>query len=725
MIRIFIFLLLFLYNTVVYAQNSTIVIEADTLKSQKQNNYKAKGNVVLSRDIYKVTSDEIVYNNTKKTIFLKNKTKLTDKNNNNIFAEEAIISDDMLTGTFKNAGIILNNGISIVAPIIEKKNDESYLIYEPDYYFCPNENLNIDLSYEEIIKQIKKEKFQLFSIHSKRSKIDKNKNKIYLNHVFVKFLNIPFFYIPYVTSSRPFNTRVSGLASPSISSNSNYGYSISLPFKFYFFDNLDVTFKPSIYKKTNILFSNRLNYNNKKNFMIDFKFKFAIDNGQSKKIKNDFNITEKKEGVYKNNRFYFDIYSNGILGNNRYYYSKIKFTNDNYFLRDYFGDYVETLVSNLSLFKIDPNTLNYINFEVVSFQKIREKKDQEILNTPYVVPNINISYGKNLYLKNKQRIDVEFDGDLIHVFNKENDGYNNFKFRPNLNYIINLNNLYLETNFTLHTDAYKLYKYKNNKNYDRFRIIPEFEFEIVTPFVVFNNISIRPKLQYIVSNGRNIKNINLDSKDSELTMNSLFSNNRYSGNDLVERGNRINYGIESSIYTSFGDFNFDIGQGYKDKIYEDYNIINFENNASDILTSFYYQYKNVLLNYLLNIDNKNSNLNRQELLFESNFDYILFSASFIKINNTKNSNLNIDKSISNEKQLNFYLKYKFTNKISTDFEVNNNIKYRKITLIRTGLIYEDGCFKIELNLKKQGYIDSNEKDNVSFNLNFRLKNDVL
>lgn len=706
-----------------YGENETIIIEADSLEGIKERGYRAEGNVVLSKDIYTVTSDNVVYDEDKKQIFLKSRAKLTDVNNNNIFAEEAVISNNLLTGEFKNAGIILNNGISIVAPVIRKIDNNNYSMFNSDYYFCPNESLNIDLSYDEIIKQIKKDKLQIFSIHSKESSIDKKQNKIRLKHVFVKFLDVPFFYLPYITSSKPFNSRVSGLSSPSFHSNSNYGASISLPFRFYFFNNVDIEFEPTFYTKKNILFDTTFRYINSNKFFLDLNLKYAHDAGQSKDFKNDFNVSEKNEGKYKNNRFYVDGYSRGILGENTYYFTNLLFASDRYFLRDYFNNYDDILKSKLSIFKTWSD-YSYINFETIAFQEIREKKFENILNTPYAVPNIYYFNQKNLFSQNNFLINLNNNYALSHIFNEKKNGYTNFSYYPDMKFTAILDSIYFESNLHLYMDAFKLYSYKNieNKNYDKYRIIPEFDFSMEIPLYFLDFIFIKPKIQYIVGREKNIVNFDFDSIDSELTINNLFSNNRYNGYDIVEGGNRINYGIDGEIYTKYGEIGFNVGQGYRDKVNKKYTIVNFENSVSDILSGFNYQYKNIYLNYLLNVDNKNFNLNRQEIMLEGEFDRFSFDGTYVKIKNNDN---NIILENYNEEQLNFYIKYRINENFSLDFEMNNNLKYKKITLLQNSLIYEDGCFKIQLSVRKDSYVDSKEGDNISFGFNFRLKGGLL
>lgn len=696
----------------VYART---VINADVLNSNKNNStFSAKGDVQLTRDNYKVNADEVVYDNVENKIFLKSKTKLKDTNNNNIFAEEGVISNDMMYGEFKNAGIILENGISIISPKIIKQNDEKYLIEKSNYYFCPNNNLNIDLSYDDIVKEIKKNRLQLFSIYSKQSVIDKEKNKIFLNHVFFKFMNIPFFYIPYISTTKPFNANVSGLSSPSINSNSDYGYSISLPYKFYTKNDSLFLFSTEFFNGGNFILGLNFKLNNNNN-NFKFKFDYIYDNYKSKDFLNDYNVSEFNEGVYNNNRFLFELDFNGSYEDDIFYNSDIKIVNDKYLLRDYYNDYSKVLQSNLNITKLKDS--GYLTFKAVSFQQLREDEHFETIDNIQFIPKVDYFYNQTLFTEKNKQLKFNFLSNIRSISNTDNNGYTNLNLSPNLNYIYNNLNIDFESNITANFNSYNYFN--NNYNlYDKYRFNPELELKLILPFNILDNFFVKTKIQYFFSDSKKFDYINSDSYDSELTLNNLFTSNRYSGYDLIEYGSRLNYGLEANLITNFGNFNFFIAQGYREKIDENNNIVNFENNLSSILTNFYYNYNDIFVNFISTINSKNYNYDRKELLIEGSLNRSSFGLSFVDLLNYTDSEYN---QYTKEKQLNLNLSYEFVNHFFVDFEVNNNLEYNKITLLKTGIRYEDECFRILATMNKVDYVDSTNESNVSFNLNFRLK----
>lgn len=710
------FLILFNTNTFSTIKNSTTVINADRLNAEKnRTKFSATGNVQLTRDKYKVTADEVIYDNLENKIYLKSRTKLKDIEGNNIFADEGVISKDMIYGEFKNAGIILKNGISIVSPNIIKENDDKYSIEQSNYYFCPNSNLNIDLPYNEIIKEIKKNKVQLFSIYSKKSAIDKEKNKIYLNHVFIRFLEIPFFYLPYISTSRPFTKNISGFSSPTIKHSSNYGYSISVPYKFYTKNDSTFLIKPEIFSDKNFIIGIGFKLNENKNTYFNIDLDYIFDNHKSKYFLNDSNVSEIDEGKYNNNRFKFNLELNGIYNNDLFYKSNINFINNRYLLRDYYGNNKTILESNFDLIKIKTN--GYWNFDIVSFQEIRDEITKRNFEQIHSVPSLEYVYRNRFYSKNNNQLKFNIAINTREIINDNNSGYTNLNILPTLNYKKNISGIFLETNISFNANSYNYFNHSYNNDDDIYRIIPEFEIKFEIPYFLFNNILIKPKVQYFISDSNDNGKINVDSYDSELTINNIFTSNRYSGYDLVEEGSRINYGLETSLYTDYGNFNFMIAQGYRDKIDKNNQIINFEKHLSNIITYFYYNYKNTFIGFMDTIDNQNYNHKRKELMIESLIDNLQFAVSFVDLNNYSEKYLKYKK----EKQLNFNFSYKFTRYLFVDFELDNDLYNKTITTFKTALRYEDECFRIQASIKKTDYVDSAEGANTSFDLSLRLK----
>ncbi len=689
----------------------TTIIEADKITSGSKNSkILASGNVVFIRDKYKITADKITYDKSKKKIYLERRAKFTDIENNKIIANRAELSDDVKSGEFTDASIILNNGLSIVSPLVKKIDDNNYESSNSDYYFCPNENLDTNLNYDEIVKGIKRDRnnLQIFSLYSKETLINKSEEKIYLKHVFLKFFDIPIFYLPYIVTKRPFNNRISGFSAPSFSKNRNYGYAVSIPVDLYFFNNVDINMETTIYQNFNFLSDIKFKYF-KDNFLLKLNLDYVFDNKQSIGIKNSRNISEKDEGVYKNNRLYGDITSRTIISDNIFFRTKIRFSTDPYIVRDYFNDYREYLQSDANLFKINKN--DNINFDLVTFQHIRERRKNYIKETPAIIPAIYYHYIENNL---PSFLDFSIKANTILSISEFGKSYNKILFKPNIGYRNIFGKLFLKSNLTLNTDIYNQ-NYNNTKDEFIYRIYPEFELKAIYSLTIFNKFTIKPILQTFIGHKKELNFINIDSKNSEITVNNLFSNNRYSGYDLMEDGTRINYGIVNEIPYKYGRFKATLGQGYRKRIDDKYPIRYFDNNFSDILTSIGFNYKSIFnINYLNNVDHLTFRKNREEFIVNGSFYKFHYNTSYVYVSNFDNKG-------QEQKQMHFAIGYSITKRIKTNIHINTDLIDKKIIYYGSSLLYEDNCYITGLSISKQSFVNSYNDDNLSINFNFRLK----
>ncbi|MDR1494742.1 MAG: hypothetical protein LBI29_01745, partial [Rickettsiales bacterium] len=139
-------------------KNGALIIEGGRINSKiRKSVVSIDGGVKITRGKYNITADSITYDKENGKIYLNKKIRMKDGAENNMFAEKAELSANLTEGTFENAGIILGDGISIVSEQMEKEDDYNYFGHNSNYYFCPNRELNIDLSYDDLMAQIEKE----------------------------------------------------------------------------------------------------------------------------------------------------------------------------------------------------------------------------------------------------------------------------------------------------------------------------------------------------------------------------------------------------------------------------------------------------------------------------------------------------------------------------------------------------------------------------------------
>lgn len=732
---ILLFLTIFVLNVGSAGQNKSlneeqIIIEADNIESKNDNILTVNGNVVLKKNNNEAYSEELIYDRKNKKIYLDKKIKFYSNTKDVLFSDKSIVSDDLLTGTFGKSGIKSSENITILADEIKKTDENTYIGTNTTYFICPNEYANMDLNYEDIVKNIKKTKKNIFSIESKKTKIDLLNKKIYLNHSFFRIFDVPVFYFPYLSTSKPFVKKVSGFTLPNIEHSNDYGYGLFVPYQLYINDYSKLKIEPVIYQHGS--FALRFDYkNSQKNKSISAKPLFLFDNKVSKNRLNDFGISEKNEGKYKNYRGYFNINHKQQLNKNWFFDYKINFITDEYLYRDYLDNYENNLDSEINLSRINFDTYNYINFNAVGFQEIREKAKIRQQTTPYFLPSINIHNTNQILTKNKENafFNLDFKALTTDIFDINSNEYTRINFEPNLEYNKIINGSKIKTKITIFNDYYSLNdKYKRkNKDFetDFYRIVPEFSFDLRTPYRLFNNQNIifEPILQYYASpktSNYDKKFINEDAFGSEINILNLFSGNRFNGNDKIEYGNRINYGFISKIKSGLGNFGFSLGQAYKDVEKYSQTINGFDKNFSDVLTSFNYNYSIISLDFLTNFDRKEYGVKSNDLLLTLNFGKLDLTANYSFIRKDKN----ILQS-RNKKQVKLLMNYEFYENYNFSIDAKRDLEYNQTVESNASIYFKNDCFITGIKFRKNNYITSMEKADKSVNFYFVLLTDLF
>ncbi|MDR1425714.1 MAG: LPS assembly protein LptD [Rickettsiales bacterium] len=717
------FLLLFLFLCFNVSGKSggrsdVFIIEGGKASSMiKNSTFSIDGGVRITRGEYNITSDSVTYDRENGKIFLDKKIRMEDGGKNKMFAEKAELSANLNRGVFENAGIILDRGISIVSERMDKDDDYNYFGYSSTYYFCPNRELDMDLSYDDIMAQIESNKIQIFSIYSRKSHVDRNRKRIYLDNVFLRFFNIPFFYLPHLTSSRELDIRVSGLSSPSLSKKSYYGYGFSIPIKLYFLDNLDIMLEPLLYQKLNFLLNSSMRFSRSEKFYMNFLGSYIYDNGQSKDIKNSGNISEQQEGVHKNVRMMCRSTVGAILDKETYLRGNMGYAADPYVLRDYFNDHRETLESNLSLFKITGK--GYSKLDILSFQQIREHNNAGIAETPHFLALMEHSYASD-GLSEGRNLRFYADASLVETLDSFRDSHRKYG-RFSSKFALRHRNLWggahVDSNLALYSDFYyKITRREEMANSAISRIYPEFSMVLAYPVLVWDKIIINPKLQYFVSRGECIDILGIDSKNSELSINNLFSANRYGGNDILESGHRISYGLQASSNTMIGDFNVGLNQSYRNLIDGAHRINFFGDRFSHLIATFAYSSGGVYISYLSYLNSKSFGIDGKDMFLRFN-SRRLSAGVFYRYRASDFRATGESKS-----QTSLQINYRLDEKIRFHLELGGNSKFHEATNLEVGLIYEDDCYLTRLTVARRNFNNFFDKNDASINFHFRIKN---
>jgi len=705
-IFIFIFCFIILFTNINNAKE--ILIYADNISYDEEDNIIARGNAKIIQDSQLITSDLIIYEKKNKKIILPTSFIIKDKNNNYFMGSSGFVNENFNNAEFKDPKIKLNDGSRIIGNFL-KRNDEIDIISKGVYSPCKS--------------KIKIANFICPTWQLEGEKILHDNKNLFLHqkHSKMRIINTPVFYIPYIVTPSPLRKeRKSGFLSPTISLNffdTKTSQSIGLPYYFNIDIDKELTFIPSINYGGGVDSSQRFVFDYNQiisggEFSSDLTFdsNFEVKNN-NKWLKDASLITNYKKNLNKN----YKISAESALQTSKNY---IQITNPNDDL-----SYKNSLSTNVTLEGFYLNRIDdYFKVSLNYYQTNQENEDNKTI--PLVLPNIQYFTGTSKRFGFNKDETVEFYNILrdkntnIHAQNQQKLSH---KYKLNKKLISKY------TKFSIDTEIYNQTYNTENKFISEghyhsgsyYRFFPILGISAETPFKIINfneNFTYKPNIKLIITPGISNSNklSNEDSTNNNFTINNINSLSRYSGNDKMDNSKRLSYGI--SMYNEY--LNIDVSQYYEFTNNSNYHIEQGNNDhLSDLLGSVNYKKINKL-NYNFRYDVNEKYLKNQNI-------------NFTILNNIGKSKISyLDKRSKNDNIIT-----KDTETINYGFESKKFLKFSKInfnglydlqkeinTEYNIGYSYFDECFGINLDFNRKSYSEDNLKPQDILTIMFSFKN---
>ncbi len=703
LILLFIFLILPNFNDA-----KEILIYADTISYDEDQNIIAKGNAKIFQDNKLILSDLIIVNQIDEKIILPSKFTFKDEGDNFFQGENGYFIKDLRYAEFDNPKIRLKDGSRLVGNKF-KRNGNIDIISKGVYTPC-NSRIKI-ANFICPTWQLEGEKI----LH------DNNNLFLYQKHSKMRVLNTPVFYIPYIVTPSPLRKdRKSGFLTPSVALNffdTKTSQSTSIPYYFNIDIDKELLFTPIINYGGGVDASQRFVFDYNQilsggNFKTDLTFDSNFENTNSNKWLTDASlITSFNKNL--NHKYRINIESALQTSKN---YIQITKPNDDL-------SYTNSLSTNFNLEgfnlrKIDDQLKLSLNF----YQTNQENEDNKSI--PTVFPKIKYFSGYNKKLGYLSHSTYEFynifreKSSLIHA-KKQQKISHKFNFKKE---IVNFNSkisLDAEIYNQVFNTENKLISGNNFETGFYYRFFPILGMSTESPFKlkkISSNLTFNPTLNLVIAPGISNSNkiSNEDSTNNEFNIDNVYRLNRFSGNDKMDNSKRITYGL--SAYTS----------NFKSNLYQSYEFSNNSNfhkeqgnddNLSDLLGSIEYL-KNNELSYNFRYDINDEYLKKQNINFKSNIAYGSIQLSYLDENSKTNNIISKD-----TETINYYF---LSKKISKFSKINLSGLYDLKEEINKeysiGYSYFDECFGINIDFNRKSYKENNLKPQDILTLMFSFKN---
>jgi len=647
----------------------------------------ARGNVEVTYNERTLSADTISYNQKADVLTASGNIILLDPSGDVSFAEHMEISGDFKNGIVRDIRVILSDSSRIAANgarRIDEDVDFRKAVYSP----C---NLCADDPTKAPLWQLKAVKV----FH------DKSQQTIEYSDAWLEVAGYPVFYTPYLSHPDPTVKRKSGFLVPSIGGSSALGTTTKTPYFWNISPQNDMTITPAFYGDAT--------------GGVSAEYRHLFRDGEFEMVASladdDSSILGHIDGFGR-----FDIDDTWRWG------FDARASSDDTYLRRYGFRSDQKLKNDFYIEGFRHR--NYFRSEALYFQSMESGDDDA--NTPLIAPSLSYQHvGKPDRYGGHTRLDASF----VSLVRDEGVDTQHLSATPawEANHLSPGGDV-LRLSMSLKSDLYYVQGYTPTGEINEFqgvtgRMFPQAQLDWSKPYEKSDDLvtqTIEPKVSLIVApNGSNPSDIpNEDSLEFEFDETSLFRANKFSGNDRVEGGTRIDYGLNWGVYgKSGGKTTAFVGQSYRlraDGVFAEES--GLEDNLSDIVAKLEVTPNNYVdLFYRTRLGKSNGDIRRNELamtvgapLFEVTTRYLFFDQQE-------------DSEFGGREDINVGFTSKFNRYWRTKGSVQHDLADEETRSINLGLTYEDECLVFTTAFSRSFYHDRDlsPNDSILFTLNFK------
>ncbi len=668
----------------------------------------AKGNVEISEGDQILLADTVTYNQRTDTVTATGHVSLMQPTGDIAFADFMELHDNLRDGFIKDIRILLSDR-SRMAGNTARRSDGGTRTELRHGVYSPCQLCQDDPSHPPV-----------WQIKADRIVDDKNKEVVEYYGATMEIDGIPVFYTPYLSHPDPSVKRASGFLPPSIGTGNNLGYHVTIPYFWAISGDRDLTLRPLFTTKAGDVLDGdyRQAFDNGR---LDYDGSIGVGSREDSGPPNNPNHDEQSVRYHLMGTSIFDLNPNWRAGLDVQRESDMT-----YMLQYHFPQPSDFLTSHAYAEDFGPRS--YGNISAYAFQTLNPLSGDG--TQPIVAPVANYDW-----VSEPDRIGgrLSLNGDLLNLERRNGPEMRRVsggtQWRLPFNGPIGDRFVFM---IGTRLDAYQSDNVQvgdssgSNQSVASGRVFPQGALQWRYPWVRHDpgmSEVIEPMAAFVAApNGGNPAQIpNEDSQGYEFDETSLFRPNRLPGYDVVDSGQRVDYGLHTGLYNdTYGSSNILVGQSYRLEKSTPFQIgSGLETQVSDVVGRLVVSPADVFdLFYRLRLDHSDLAMRRQEAGFKGGPSSLKFGASLISVSSIPGLTplqTGTQVSANLEAALNRYwsLKLNDTRSISS----GGATIYSGVSLV-----YQDDCFAVKTTVQQSGIRIGNVTPGVDVLLTFVFKN---
>lgn len=222
-------------------QDGQMLVESDQLVyDYDADTISAVGNVKIYYVGYTLEAERVIYIKITAKLIATGGVKMTDPTGVVLYADEIDITDDFRDGFVGSLRVDTPDDTHFAAARAERIQGEQTVFYNGVYTAC------------EPCKE-NPEKPPLWQVKSAKIVVDDKEKEIHFHNASFEFFGVPMAWIPYFTTADPSIKRKTGLLAPDFGYSDMLGYSVSAPYFINLAPSYDITLTPTYYSNQGFL----------------------------------------------------------------------------------------------------------------------------------------------------------------------------------------------------------------------------------------------------------------------------------------------------------------------------------------------------------------------------------------------------------------------------------------------------------------------------------------
>lgn len=529
-----------------FPESGEVLMQADELTYDREARVvTATGNVELAYGERVLLADRVTYDEKTGVVKADGNVSLLDPQGDVAFADQLVLRNEMRDGVIDTLRVLLSDNSRMAGSSVVRSGGNMTTLHRGVYSACD-------------ICEEKGQTKPLWQIKAFRVIHNQEEKRIIYEDAFIEFFGVPVFYIPYFSQPDPTVKRQSGLLPPSLSSSTELGQQVEIPYYWAISPDKDATIIPRFTTKEGTVYQG--------------EYRQRFESGEIETFATATWPETRTPGTPADDNFRGSLFGSGRFQVDEYWSwgFRSELATDDTYLRKYGLSDATDLVSNLNATYSEGR--NSFTADAYYFQGLLATDNAD--TTPFVAPILQYNYSypeqilggragfsanamvleRKIGAKSRRisstiswdRHDTTRDGFVFHFF---------ASLRGDVYSVDDVPNPALPgTSFDSQTIA---------------RGLPTLGVEWSYPLIRSDGWTrhvVEPIAQLIYSpNVGNTTEIpNEDSLSFEFDDTNLFSEDRFTGLDQWETGARANVGFRYSIFTpNGGQANAMFGQSFR------------------------------------------------------------------------------------------------------------------------------------------------------------------